>query len=140
MGYYSIAKQRKLLCCIGKLTPLPFESEYKIEENEVNNANEIVFSADLMDDNDEKSVLDTMEQSMDGSCLQIKKKKKYLVVGISMDDNNEIAVSIGKEKVLFEFDEEDNDDDNDESGDDDLNNNTDTKTSEIDGDDTIDID
>ena len=131
--YCVVGKERKLLCCIGKLSPLPFESEYTFEEGDVGGVDEVVFVVDVIGD-DEKTVLDTVEQSMNGNCLQIKKKKKNLLVNITMDATNEIVVSVGKEKVVFEFDEEEDNDN--ESGEEDV---EEVKTNDIDAG-TIDID
>merc|ERR1719229_1566246 len=99
--YHLIGKERKLLCEIGKLCPLPFERECKIDKDEVDSMDgqeEVVFAVDVMDENDEKgaAVVQTLQESMDANCLQMKKNKTHLVVHVSMDVNNEISVSIGK--------------------------------------------
>eukprot|EP01084_Bolivina_argentea_P287315 492997_1 len=142
--HYILAQQRKQFCCINKYSALPFEMNYIINENDIkmllNNNKEIEhdlefdisFTVNIMDD---KSMTDSMEQTINNISIKGKKKKKSLLINVSLDDNNDLNVCIGKEKVLFELDEGENESDDNDNEDGEF------KTDDIDqNDDTLDID
>ena len=108
------SKERKPLCIIEKRTLLPFTGKYVLEEKV---GGDVVFTLEVVDD-DCKSVLDSMEQTMNV-------KNEETNVEVTWDGNNDLNVSVAGEKVKFEMggdtnaDAEEEDDDDDDNDDDD---------------------
>merc|ERR1712079_36403 len=85
-------QKRKPLCIIEKMTSLPFTGKYTMEEKV---SGETVFTVDVMDD-DCKSVLDTMEQTMNV-------ENANAVVDIAWDESNNLSITVSKQIVRFEL-------------------------------------
>jgi len=101
------SKERKPLCVIGKMTSLPFTGKYTMEDEL---SGETVFTLDVMDD-DCKSVLDTMEQTMNVDTASA-------AVEVSWDENNNLSVILSTQTARFELGGDGEDDDNDDEDDD----------------------
>eukprot|EP00483_Globobulimina_turgida_P012957 UN12981 len=105
------------------------EHELKTLLNDLPFAIDISFTVNIIDEENKE----TMEQSMNTISLKSKKKNKNLLINVTLDDNNDLIICIGKEKLVFELDEVENDSDDDD--------NADLKTNDIDeNDNTVDID
>jgi len=128
-----VATQRKPLCVIEKMTPLPMVRRFPVDAvvgDADADGGDIAFAVDVVDD-DCKSVLETMEQPMNGRAL----KKGTAQIEVAWDQNNGLSVTVGRESVQFEIDdaeEENASDDDDDAGT--------LNASDSGNDDTLDID